>query len=217
MPREKKSIKKETSIKTGVQDKPTRTFDLLKAIKNNPLYGRRGNKSDKAFKYLYANIGWGNTDKIVPGQLATFVYATPKLKEELEYYDARPLTIFFGSFKTKEGEKRILGFNLHYFPPQVRYKILTMIFRMYRPIYMKFFNEVPPQEIAAFDYRYIIDNITKMGMKFAVREYIPELIVLTRQIPPCYWSTAVFTEGVFRKETRSKILQYWQKFKQEHE
>jgi hypothetical protein len=46
-------------------------------------------------------------------------------------------------------------------------------------------------------------------MDFGVRMYIPQLCGKPQVIPPKMWSTAVFTEGVFKKETRAKIMSYW--------
>ena len=43
--------------------------------------------------------------------------------------------------------------------------------------------------------------------------YIPELIKNVKILPVTQWSTAVFTEGHFKKATREAIMNYWQNYK----
>ena len=105
---------------------------------------------------------------ITPGQLVLFKYLNPKTKEELEYYDASPCTIFFGTFNSSQG-KRVLGFNVHYFPPLLRYKIMDEIFRMYRPVYKKYFETGAPKELDGFDYKFLTDELDRQNLSFAVR------------------------------------------------
>lgn len=142
---------------------------------------------------------------ITPGQLVLFKYLNPKTKEELDFYDASPCTIFFGKFNSSEG-KRVLGFNIHYFPPKIRFAIMDKIYKMYKPIYNKYFETGVPKELDGFDYRYLVEELEKHNLSFAVRMYIPKLIGDTLIIPPKLWPDALLTEGWFKKETRTQIM-----------
>lgn len=199
---------------TGNNKKPRnktpnmRTYKLLDEIKSSELYGKRTGRNEKARAKINENIGTSRKSRIVPGQLVMFNYFTPKTEEELEYYDAMPCTIFFGIVNTKEG-KRYVGFNIHYYPPKLRYRIMNKIFEIYKPIYMKYFQKGLSKEMDKFDYLYLVSHLKKAKMDFGVRMYIPKLCGKPQVIPPKLWSTAVFTEGVFRKQTRAKIMSYW--------
>ena len=111
-------------------------------------------------------------------------------------------------FQAKEG-KRILGFNIHYYPRKVRFNIMDKIFEMYRPVYAKYFDTGLSTDLDAFDYRYLVDQLEEMGLGFGVRMYIPELASEPMIIKPEMWKTAVFTEGWFKKKTKAAIIQYW--------
>ena len=193
----------------------TKDFNLLKDIKKNKLYKASGDRDKKARQIIES---YKKSDKnaiisknnITPGQLVTFKYLAPKTKDELDYYDASPCSIFFGIFNSSLG-KRVLAFNIHYFPPAVRYRIMNRIYEMYKPIYRKYFANGLNKELDGFDYQYIMDALDKYNLTFAVRMYIPSLIGDTCIVPPKLWSTAVFTEGWFKKETRSRIMQFFQK------
>ena len=111
---------------------------------------------------------------------------------------------------SKQG-KRILGFNIHYYPPRLRYAIMDKIFKIYKPVYTKYFTTGTTREIDAFDYAYLISNLKKAKLDFGVREYIPQLIGQTWLVPPNQWQVAVFTEGWFKKETRAQIMRFWKK------
>jgi hypothetical protein len=147
--------------------------------------------------------------------MLVFEYFEPKTKDELEYYDARPCTIFFNIINTNEG-KRVLGFNIHYFPPKMRYQILNTIFNIYKPIYTKYFKDGTKTAMDAFDYKYLIDSLQKAGLEFGVRMYIPNLIGKIYMIPPQMWSVAVFTEGWFKKQTRVAVMNHWRQWLKQH-
>lgn len=191
---------------TGID---SRKFSLINEVKKHPLANNidRDKKVRKAIN-LYKK---SNKDRlksknnITPGQLVLFKYINPKTKEELEYYDASPCTIFFGIFNSKEG-KRVLGFNIHYFPPKMRFKIMDKIYKMYKPVYTKYFETGMPKELDAFDYQYLVDELKKHNLSFAVRMYIPNLIGDTIIIPPKMWADAMLTEGWFKKDTRAHIM-----------
>ena len=62
------------------------------------------------------------------------------MKEELEYYDASPVTLFFGLIDTPEG-KRVIGWNIHYYPPRIRYQLTAKVLDMFRDTYSKYWDK----------------------------------------------------------------------------
>lgn len=212
------ATKKKTSVKkiTGkekitLKESAGPKYSLIDDIKKCELYGKSAARDNSAREFIKNNAISINGSKAVPGQLILFKYFEPKTKEELEYYDASPCTIFFGVFNSSLG-KRVLGFNIHYYPPKLRYQIMNKIFEMYRPILVKYFKEGTTKEMDAFDYRYLIDNLNRANLTFGVREYIPSLMAESKMIPPNMWKVAVFTEGWFKKMTRTAIMKFWEKW-----
>lgn len=198
--------------------KPSRDFQLIKAIqgkkqKNNngepTLYKANIQRRDASVrKFIDENLQTKTSTKIFPGQLVMFNYFQPKTEEQLKYYDAMPCTIFFGIVKTKEGP-RVIGFNIHYYPPRIRYELMDRIFDIFKPFYLESWNESLSEEISDFNYKMLIRQLQKAKLDFGIREYIPQLMHKITPIPPKYWQKAVFTEGRFKKETRTQILNYW--------
>lgn len=197
--------------------KPSRDFQLIKAIqgkkqKNNKgesqLYKANIQRRDAVVrKFINETVNTKNSSSVLPGQLVMFNYFQPKTEEQLKYYDAMPCTIFFGIVKTKEGP-RVIGFNIHYYPPKIRYQLMDRIFDIFKPYYLESWNGLN-EEISDFNYRMLIRQLQKAKLDFGIREYIPSLMHKITPIPPKYWQKAVFTEGRFKKETRTQILNYW--------
>lgn len=190
-------------------DKKKRNFDLLKdGIKENPLYTKPYNTK----KVEASNIIKENCEivkKIVPGQLIYFNYFEPKTKEDLKYYDATPLTIYFSAFTSKEGHKMVLGFNIHYYPPKIRYRIMSLIYKLFRPMFNSTWEDGVRRERTEFNYDFIMKNLKKYNLDFGVRMYDVGLMHQTYLVPTKWFSTACFTEGNFKKETRAQIYAYW--------
>jgi hypothetical protein len=137
-----------------------------------------------------------------------FDYFEPATKEDLEYYDAMPCTIFFGIVNTEKG-RRVLGFNIHYYPPRIRYQVIDRIFEIFRPLYLKAWNEPLTEEMNHFNYKMLIAQLQKAKLDFGIRMYIPKLMASVTPIPVKDWQKVVFTEGRFKKQTRDAILKYW--------
>lgn len=202
----KKDIK---SDKTASSKTPPKDFDMLKAIKSEKLYKANVKRRDRGVrKFIDENLKSSGNDTILPGQLIMFNYFEPATKEQLEYYDAMPCTIFFGIINTKNG-KRVIGFNIHYYPPRIRYQLINRIYEIFKPIYSKNFNTPLKEEMAYFNYKMLIDQLQKAKLDFGIREYIPGLMAKITPIPVVNWPKAVLSEGHFRKETREQILNYW--------
>lgn len=221
----KKTIDKRTKRKIGegskkvsdrlnikLKDEATTKYKMIDDIKKSPLYGKT-NRDDPARKFIAEHAKNQPKNAINPGQMIMFKYFQPKHEEELEYYDAAPCTIFFGTFNSKEG-KRVLGFNIHYYPPKMRYQIIDKIFELFRPVYTKYFSEGNRRDIDSFDYQMLVKQLQRANLGFGVREYIPELIGDPMLIPANMWQVAVFTEGWFKKKTRQQIMNFWQKWLQ---
>lgn len=190
-------------------EKPKRDYDLLKDIRSQKLYKSNVDIRNKvARQYLNENYKHRKNTTIIPGQLVMFNYFEPKTKEELKYYDAMPVTIFFGAYNSTEG-RRVIGFNIHYYPPKIRYQIMERIFEIFKPFYLKSFDNPLKQELSHFDYHWLMKQLEEAGLDFGVRQYIPSLCAAVTPLPTEAWSVAVFTEGVFKKETRQQILSYW--------
>ena len=200
----KKSTKKSTKM--------PKTFNLHRAIQKETYYKSNVLRRDKETRKYFnesANKFRVDPNKFKLGSLYLFDYLRPKLEEELEYYDAQPCTIFFGNIKTKDGERRVLGFNLHYYPPRIRYQVLDRIMQIYRPFYKKYWASRSPEDVDQFQYELLIWQLQKAKLEFGVRMYIPELITKSQLIEPRDWQKAVFTEGRFKKQTRQAIIKYW--------
>ena len=190
-------------------NKAPRGFDMMKAIRDDKLYKANVKRRDTiARKYVSENYAVEGKKSILPGQLIMFNYFEPATKEQLQYYDAMPCTIFFGIVKTKNGP-RVIGFNIHYYPPRIRYRLMTRIYEIFKPIYEKQFNEPLQAEMSYFNYKMLISQLEKAKLDFGIREYIPNLMAGITPVPVAGWSKAVFTEGHFKKETREQILNYW--------
>ena len=189
--------------------KPKKDYSLIKDIRAQKLIKANVEVRDKvARKYLYENYETKGPNAVIPGQLVMFNYFNPITKEELEYYDAMPVTIFFGVYNTEKG-KRIIGFNIHYYPPKIRYEVMNRIFEIYKPFYMKSFNSPIKTEMDYFEYKWLMQQLEKAKLDFGVRQYDPSLCGKIIPLPTEAWAKAVFTEGHFKKETREKIMQYW--------
>ena len=129
--------------KSNKQSKPDKNFQLYKAIRGKKQKNNEGEASlykantvrrdTNVRKYMDGHIEPSNKQKLLPGQLVMFNYFEPKTKEQLEYYDAMPCTIFFGTIKSKEGP-RVIGFNIHYYPPSIRFQIMDRIFDIFKPL-----------------------------------------------------------------------------------
>ena len=197
-------------VEFDIKEEADAKYKLIDDIKESPLYGKVG-KDDVARKWLEDNTDKVGKNSILQGQLIMFNYFEPKTKEDLEYYDAKPVTIFFNVVDTSQG-KRVLGFNIHYYPPKMRYQIMNKIFEIYRGLFVKYFNTPNKSAMDAFDYRILIQQLDKANLGFGVRMYIPELIGDPRIIPANKWQVAVFTEGWFKKKTRTQIMAFWSKW-----
>ena len=184
-------------------------FDMLKAIRAEKHYKSNVKRRDVASrKYVDENLAIKGRPSVMPGQLVMFNYFEPATEEKLEYYDAMPCTIFFGIVKTKNGP-RVIGFNIHYYPPKIRFQLMNRIYEIFKPIYGKQFNTPLNEEMDYFNYKMLISQLQKAKLDFGIREYIPNLMAKVIPIPVKDWPKAVLTEGHFRKETREQILNYW--------
>jgi hypothetical protein len=195
----------------GIKKTPPKGFSLIKEIKDSPFYGKHGN-DERARKLLKEQLNQNKKKhvKIRPGQLIIFKYFDPIHKEELEYYDASPCTIFFG-MKSVNGKPHVIGFNIHYYPPQMRYQVMNTIFKMYDAVYKRDFDGVS-KTISDISYKTLLNSLAKAKLDFGVREYAVSGCSEVTYIPPNYWQVAVFTEGWFKKQTREAILNYWKRF-----
>lgn len=211
-----KNIKKTKMIKSSPLN-PPKEYSLIKNIRSEKLYKSNIGVRDKIVRnWFNENLEKKGHGTIMPGQLIMFNYFEPATKEELEYYDSQPTVIFFNEFKTKDGQPRVLGFNLHYYPPRIRYTVADRIFSIFKPIYEKSWNNPLKTGMSYMQYKMLMEQLEQQGLSFGVREYIPNLMHSITPIPPRDWAKAVFTEGRFKKRTREQILNYWRKWVDKH-
>ena len=190
-----------------------KAYQLDEAINEHPLAKRpTAIRSKLAYKEILHNAKL--TKKyLLPGQVVLFHYAEPKFKEELEYYDKTPFTLFLGITRTKDGNIREIGLNLHYYPPFSRARILEHTYNVFKPYFDKNFNEVTgkPNTFISYDR---LKHLMKANLKiaFGVKMYIPVLRQASWLIPTRLLSTAMYTEGHFSKATLQQIFAFWRQF-----
>ena len=189
------------------------SYEFIKDVRSTNLYKSNiSSRNSRSRKLLENSLSMKGEKSAIPGQLIMFNYFTPKTKDELQYYDAKPVTIFFGHFKNKKGEPRVIGFNIHYYPPKMRFKILARVIEIFRPFY-EMWQTPLKKEIPFISYGMLMSQLTKAKLDFGVRMYDPGLMGAITPIPAVDWNYAVFTEGEFKKSTRMAIMNYWKNWK----
>ena len=195
---------------------------FLKKVRSEKLYKNNVKDRDtrvrkKYIKEQLETIKKNAVKLALPGQMISFNYLEPILKEELEYYDAMPVTLFFSIITVdipgRGRQKRVLGFNIHYYPPRYRFQIIGKIYELFQKHYDKNPDKPRDRRVPGFDYRKILAALQRYGLAFGVRMYDPKLITELKVIPNDGWSKAVLTEGVFGEGTRDAILLKWRNFK----
>lgn len=188
-------------------------YQITEAINNHPLAKRPTNiRSKLAYKEIISNLK--PTKKyLLPGQCVCFEYLEPKLKEDLEYYDRTPFVLFLGITRTKDGNIREIGLNLHYFPPFTRARIIAQTYNAFKPYFKKYFNDPSSKPNTVISYE-ALKNIMKTNSKiaFGIKMYIPVLRSRSYVLPTKYLSTAFYTEGHFSKATLQQIFRFWRQF-----
>lgn len=191
-----------------------KNYQLDEAINNHPLVKRpTAIRSKLAYKEIIHNAK--PTKKyLLPGQVVLFHYAEPKFKEELEYYDRTPFTLFLGITRTKDGNIREVGLNLHFFPPFARARILTHTYNVFKPYFDKNFNDVTGKPNTFISYKQLKHLMrTNLKIAFGIKMYIPVLRQASWVIPTRLLSTAMYTEGHFSKASLQQIFHFWRQFK----
>ena len=195
-------------------DEEIKNFKLDEAINEHPLAKRSTYiRSKLAYKEIIKNAELTKR-YLLPGQLSLFHYAEPKFKEELEYYDRTPLTLFLGITRTKDNVIREIGLNLHYFPPFARARIMNHTYEVFKPWFDKNFNEVTgkPSNFISYDrLRAIMKSNLKIA--FGIKMYIPVLRQATWVVPSRLMATAFYTEGHFSKATLAQVHRFWRQFR----
>lgn len=195
-------------------DDEIKRFRMDLAIQNHPLAKKPTiMRSKLAYRELLHNVK--PTKKyLLPGQVVMFNYLEPKFKEELEYYDKTPCVLFFGITRTKDGNIREIGLNLHYYPPHARMKILNTTYEVFKSYFQKYFNDPgnkPNMFITWKALKALLKRNTKLA--FGVKMYIPVLRSSTYLIPTRLIGTAFYTEGHFSKATLAQIQKFWRQYK----
>lgn len=195
-------------------DEEIKRFKLDEAIDNNPLNHRPTLlRSKLAYKEIIKNSK-GTSKYMLPGNVYMFYYQEPKLKEELEYYDATPMILSLGLVRTKENVIREIGINLHYYPPFARERIMNHTYNVFKPWFDQQFND-PQHKPSKFISWQRLKSIMNRNMKlaFGIKMYIPVLRGSTYQVPTKLLPTGYYTEGHFNKATLAQVQKFWRKFK----
>lgn len=189
-------------------------FRMDEAIQDHPLSRRPTNMRSKLAYSEIMKLVKPTTKYLLPGQIVVFGYSEPKFKEDLEYYDKTPFTIFLGITRTNEGNIREVGLNLHYYPPRIRSRILTTTYNVFKYHFQKHFNDATDKPAGFINYKalkHIMRSNTKIG--FGIKMYIPVLRGKSYVLPTRLLPTAFYTEGHFSKATLAQIQKYWRQYR----
>ena len=190
-----------------------KAFRIDEAINEHPLVHRPINQRSKlAYSEIMRNLK-PTTHYLLPGQIVCFEYLEPKFKAELEYYDRTPLTLFCGITRTKDDTIREIGFNLHYYPPYARMKILNTAYEVFKDYFIKNFNDQASKPNTFISYNALMHLLSKhQKIGFGIKMYIPVLRSRSYIIPTRMLPTAFYTEGHFSKATLAQIQRFWRHY-----
>lgn len=189
-------------------------FSMEKAINEHPLAKKPALlRSKLAYRELFKELK-PTSRYILPGMVCTFFYQNPKFKADLDYFDAIPLCIMCGITRTKDGNIREIGFNLHYYPPFARAKVFIQVYNTFKNYFWRNFNEVngKPNTMISYD---ALMRLCKRNAKigFGIKMYIPVLRGTTYEIPTRLFSTAFYTEGRFSGATMMQVQSFWRRYR----
>lgn len=136
-----------TSGNRVVENKTGTELEILKNIEkafyknNQDSAARNTNRSLKWFmRYVPRSYNRVRTSQLMrdaslhqeivrPGNMYFFVYDA-KHKDTLPVWDAFPLIFPFEVFTTKRGDQAMLGINLHYLPPRLRFEAMKALLKL---------------------------------------------------------------------------------------
>ena len=192
-------------------DEEIKKWRIDESISNHPFQNKPTFiRSKLAYQEIMKNVK-ASTRYILPGQFCLFGYKDPKLKDKLDYYDATPFGLSFGIMKTKEGNPRELLFNVHFYPPYARARVMNTVYEVYKTYYQKYFNNSPDQANTYINYKALMTMLKYQNLAFGLRMYIPVLRGKTYVLPTKLLPTAYFTEGHFNGATLAQIRKYWRR------
>lgn len=139
------------------------------------------------------------------GKIHLFRY-DPKYKDELAYYDRRPLVLCLGP--NEYGND--LGVNLHFLPKRVRWRFLDAVHDRYKSDMARAIgtskNALEEAEVR-IAYNLVEDILVSTRSKAAIRSYIPSRRTDTTVVSFRSWEVAaVVEEYKFVGASASKIL-----------
>lgn len=134
------------------------------------------------------------TRRLMPGQLYLFYY-DPKYKDTLPYYDTFPLLYPYA--KTPDG---FIGYNLHYLPPILRFKVMGTLLGIER-------SNNNAQKKLAYSYGVLNSRDLQKYYEPCIRRYLREHVRSNfLRIPYEDWlSAAVMPTERFVKSSSAKV------------
>lgn len=134
-----RKYKKDIILKKSAEDLRSKTGKLSKEERKVKLINSfrsalRVRASDSAAAANKKSVSWFQdviktsvrghlVKRPVPGSIYAYVYDA-KHKDTLPYWDKFPLIIYLGDYTAKNGNRLLLGLNLHYIPPKARQEFL---------------------------------------------------------------------------------------------
>jgi hypothetical protein len=148
-------------------------------------------------KFKPANL-MSNNDlmvrRVMPGQLYLYYY-DPKTKDTLPYYDTFPLV-----YPYKKVEGGFMGYNLHYLPPIMRFKVMATLLNI---------QTSGTREEKKIAYSYGVLNANEVSKYYApcIRRYLSSHVASNfLKIPYEDWlSAALLPTERFAKASSAKV------------
>lgn len=196
-------------------DDEIESWRMDEAIEGSPIAKKPLNmRSKMAYREIMRSLK--PTKKyLLPGEMCVFSYSSPKTAADLEYYDATPFVLFFGITRAQDGNIREIGFNLHYYPPLARKKILNTVYEIFKSYYKKYFNGQPHKANTFVNYNLLKRMLRQSKIKFGLRMYVPSLRGSTWTLPTKMIPVAAMTEGHFNGSTYQNIQRFWRRAKRQ--
>lgn len=202
---------KNLNIRTGY-------YSMRYRVKENPwVKSRPASKAHSwLFKTVFANPKTYRYSRRImfQGGMFTFQYFNPKYKNNLSvlpWFDKFPLVISLGPKVTNLGVRNI-GFNMHLLPPKIRIVVMCAIFELHKKMYRYqiFMKQDKPVDI---NYQTIINNLSRFGVEFCVRMYIPARMKQVVRFPYKDWHKAIFIPSRGYNGIRAaKLIKEWRDF-----